>query len=103
MSSLLQTISILLVLVVLAPAKRCISAEDDLALDETLADMNQRIMNLEWENSQPRRLPIVENSKRHSHGTSIEFSGRIHIDHWAFPGDSPGVNAFDSGDSTITS
>lgn len=33
---------------------------------------------------------------------TMKVVGRIHIDHWAFPGDSPGVNAFESGDPTIS-
>jgi len=36
-------------------------------------------------------------------GTSLgtmKVAGRVHLDHWAFPGESPGVNAFETGDST---
>lgn len=35
-------------------------------------------------------------------GATMKVSGRIHADHWAFPGDSPGVNAFETGDPTIS-
>ncbi|HEX6962445.1 MAG TPA: porin [Lacipirellula sp.] len=35
-------------------------------------------------------------------GATMQVNGRIHLDHWAFPGDSPGVNAFETGDPTIT-
>ena len=107
MSPLVRTILILLVLVLatLCCAERGFSAEEEFSLEETLEEMNQRISSLEWENSQLRRLPALKEMKEdsnHSHGTSIEFSGRIHVDHWGFPADSPGVNAFDSGSSAIS-
>jgi phosphate-selective porin OprO and OprP len=35
-------------------------------------------------------------------GATAKIIGRIHVDHWGFPGDSPGVNAFETGDPTIT-
>ncbi|MEZ6047781.1 MAG: hypothetical protein R3C11_19830 [Planctomycetaceae bacterium] len=31
---------------------------------------------------------------------TMKLTGRIHADYWAFPGDSPGTNAFETGDST---
>ena len=30
---------------------------------------------------------------------TMKLSGRIHLDHWAFPGDSPGTNAFETGNA----
>lgn len=33
---------------------------------------------------------------------SLKLSGRIHLDYWAFPGDSPGVNAFETGDPNMS-
>ena len=104
----LRPFSILLMLLALhVSVQTCFSSEADVdtSLEDTLAAMNQRISNLEWENSELRRLPAIEEMKaenNHSHGTSIEFSGRIHVDLWTFPADSPGVNAFDSGNSNIT-
>ena len=41
-------------------------------------------------------------ARRRGNAWDIDFSGRIHVDLWAFPGDSPAVNAFESGDATIT-
>ncbi|TWT46455.1 OprO/OprP family phosphate-selective porin [Botrimarina hoheduenensis] len=35
-------------------------------------------------------------------GATMELSGRIHADLWTFPGDSPGVNGFESGDPTVS-
>ncbi|MCC6493751.1 MAG: porin [Pirellulales bacterium] len=35
-------------------------------------------------------------------GATMNVIGRIHIDHWGFPGDSPGANAFENGDPAIT-
>jgi phosphate-selective porin OprO/OprP len=37
----------------------------------------------------------------HSAAT-MEVNGRIHIDGWQFPGDSPGVNGFETGDNDIS-
>jgi len=37
----------------------------------------------------------------HSDAT-MRVSGRVHFDAWGFPGDSPGVNAFENGDPTIS-
>lgn len=37
----------------------------------------------------------------HDQGT-MKVIGRIHVDHWGFPGDSPGVNAFETGDPAIS-
>lgn len=45
----------------------------------------------------------LENKASSGHDeATMEVVGRIHADHWAFPGDSPGVNAFESGDPTIS-
>ncbi len=33
---------------------------------------------------------------------SLKLGGRIHLDYWAFPGDSPGVNAFETGDPNMS-
>ena len=35
-------------------------------------------------------------------GATAKIMGRIHLDHWSFPGDSPGVNAFETGDPAIS-
>ena len=35
-------------------------------------------------------------------GATMKVNGRIHTDVWAFPGDSPGVNGFESGDVAIS-
>ena len=35
-------------------------------------------------------------------GSAMKISGRIHADHWAFPGDSPGVNIYENNDPTIS-
>lgn len=35
-------------------------------------------------------------------GATMKVNGRIHFDLWSFPGDSPGVNGFESGDPTVT-
>lgn len=35
-------------------------------------------------------------------GSTMRFGGRIHFDLWGFPGDSPGVNGFESGDNNVS-
>ncbi|MEM9791190.1 MAG: hypothetical protein AAF842_12390, partial [Planctomycetota bacterium] len=35
-------------------------------------------------------------------GSSVRINGRIHFDTWAFPGDSPGVNGFESGNPDVS-
>ncbi len=35
-------------------------------------------------------------------GATMKIVGRVHADLWGFPGDSPGVNGFESGDNTIS-
>jgi phosphate-selective porin OprO/OprP len=35
-------------------------------------------------------------------GSTISVNGRIHFDMWQFPGSSPGVNGFETGDNDIT-
>lgn len=35
-------------------------------------------------------------------GATMKVNGRIHADMWNFPGDSPGVNGFESGDPAIS-
>jgi phosphate-selective porin OprO/OprP len=35
-------------------------------------------------------------------GATMRWTGRIHADYWAFPGDSPGVNELESGDPAIS-
>ncbi len=47
-----------------------------------------------------KEMKTVVNS---GHGeATMKISGRVHADFWGFPGDSPGVNAFESGDPTIS-
>ena len=35
-------------------------------------------------------------------GATMKVNGRIHMDHWAFPGTSPAVNVWENNDPTIT-
>lgn len=80
-----------------------LSLEETASIEETVADLAARVDSLEAENAALRSLPCVAQPSREevpSH--KINFAGRIHVDYWAFPGDSPGVNAFESGDSTIS-
>ena len=77
--------------------------EETVSLAETVADLAARVDALETENAALRSLPSVTPAayqKPSSH--SINFAGRIHVDYWAFPNSSPGINAFESGSSLIS-
>jgi phosphate-selective porin OprO/OprP len=41
-------------------------------------------------------------AKSGTSGATMVVNGRIHFDLWQFPGDSPGVNGFESGDNDIS-
>lgn len=41
-------------------------------------------------------------SKSGHGGATMKVNGRIHVDTWHFPGDSPGVNGFESGDVNVS-
>ena len=98
----IRQIVLLLIAAISCCSLRTAHAQEELSLEQTLAEMHARLNQLEWQSGQLRRLPPLQEERKHSHGTTIEFSGRIHVDHWTFPTDSPGVNAFENGDSTIS-
>ncbi|MCA9039373.1 MAG: ATPase [Planctomycetaceae bacterium] len=69
------------------------------SFDELLAETEKR-----WE----EQLKVNKDLEKAIKGSvqpggkdvTMKLSGRIHADYWAFPGDSPGTNAFETGDST---
>lgn len=75
------------------------SRGEDAALEDLVAELDHRITAVECENQQLRRLLKSQGVlSRYEQFTN----GRIHVDYWAYPGDSPGVNAFESGSELIS-
>mgnify|MGYP001821377860 CR=1 FL=1 len=78
-------------------------AQQDAEIGSIVAELGERLDAVESENAQLRELvDACSQGKEYTRDWSIDFAGRIHVDYWAFPGDSPGVNAFESGDPTIS-
>ncbi|MGI9455870.1 MAG: OprO/OprP family phosphate-selective porin [Aeoliella sp.] len=78
-------------------------AHSEPSLEATVADLSERLSAVEEENQQLRWLVETTACDSQPHQPHpINLSGRIHVDYWAFPGDSPGTNAFDSGSATIS-
>jgi phosphate-selective porin OprO/OprP len=95
---------------VLAPESRARLPDDnsDATVDERLLVLEEKYRSLEEEHNQlaDEHEALQDQMKRaatsgHS-GATASLMGRIHLDHWAFPGDSPGVNAFETGDPAIS-
>lgn len=77
------------------------------AWQAVVGELSERVTTLEQENRWLR--DYSGNAFQHAAGfitqngnNAMQFHGRIHSDIWGYPGDSPGVNAFESGDSTIS-
>lgn len=67
------------------------------------AELGDRLSAVEAENARLRS--IVDHAcpcEPEVGQPSLQFKGRIHVDLWGFPGDSPGVNAFDSGNANVS-
>lgn len=82
--------------------------EIDASLSKRLDDLEQKYADLQsdYDDLDEKGSEIekkFENVASSGHeGSTAEFFGRIHLDYWAFPGDSPGVNAFETGDPDIS-
>jgi len=94
-----------------APSWASIAADNSQApsLESVVDELNDRVTAVEKEN---RRLRSVVHGGW-QHWTSeilqndddeyeMEFQGRIHVDVWSYPDSSPGVSAFESGNSMIS-
>lgn len=67
------------------------------ALEERLARLEQPPCDSACFDTEPQNArPKVPD------GVTLEVHGRIHADLWAFPGDSPGVNGFETGDPDVS-
>jgi phosphate-selective porin OprO/OprP len=77
------------------------------SLESVVDDLSERVEAVEEENRwlrsavhdgwQDRVSEIWQNGEN-----AMEFQGRIHADVWSYPHSTPGVNAFETGDSTLS-
>jgi phosphate-selective porin OprO/OprP len=71
------------------------------ALEKKYADLQENYDKLSDEQSE--LSDDLERAVTSGHdGSSAQIFGRIHLDYWAFPGDSPGVNAFETGNPDVS-
>jgi len=98
-------------------------AIDSRSLESIVAELAERVETLETQNAWLRGCesdacdgPTRDDCDRcgqddcggdcgpgsRARAVEINFKGRLHVDVWTFPGDSPGVNAFETGDATIS-
>ena len=76
-------------------------------LEEIVAELTDRVTALEDENrwlraADCRPCPPLTAANAVGGRAPIRWRGRIHADLWKYPGDSPGVNAFESGSVDIS-
>lgn len=75
--------------------------ESEPGLAERLAELEARYRDLEADQESLAESLSGYAKSGHS-GATMKVNGRIHFDLWGFPGDSPGVNGFESGDPAVT-
>lgn len=71
------------------------------ALEEKYADLQQSYDDLSDKQSDLSD-EVSEAVQDGTSGTTAQIFGRLHFDFWGFPGDSPGVNAFETGDPDVS-
>lgn len=83
-------------------------APKELSLEERLAELEGKYTELDenygkLEKNYSELKSKLKNAAFSGHRDStMKISGRVHEDYWAFPGNSPGTNAFETGDPNIT-
>lgn len=72
-----------------------------LTVEDRLASLETKNQNLENDYNELKKK--LKNASYSGHGwATMKVNGRVHADHWAFPGDSPGVNIFENNDPAIS-
>lgn len=71
------------------------------AIEEKYADLDQAFGELAGANQELKESLDHYATAGHD-GATMRISGRVHFDVWTFPGDSAGVNGFESGDNDIS-
>lgn len=75
--------------------------EEEASLKERLANLEEKYSELDEAHSDLEESLSGYVKSGHSAAT-MKIAGRVHLDMWNFPGDSPGVNAFESGNPEIS-
>ena len=70
-------------------------------LEEKYDELSENYDSLSEANSE-LKAKIKHSAFTGHDGSTMKVRGRVHLDHWAFPGDSPGVNAFENGNPAIS-
>ena len=73
----------------------------DTTLEERLFNLEEKYQGLDEDYSELKKTLKLKPNSGHGDST-MKISGRIHADHWAFPGDSPGVNIYENNDPAIS-
>ncbi|QDU90655.1 Phosphate-selective porin O and P [Pirellulimonas nuda] len=71
------------------------------AMESKYADLDEAFDELSDANKSLKDS-LKDYARTGNSGTTMRISGRIHFDVWTFPGDSPGVNGFESGDNDVS-
>ena len=77
------------------------SHEDEGSIAERLKELEENYTTLE-ESHEELKGSLEQYVTTGHDASTISVNGRIHIDMWQFPGSSPGVNGFETGDNDIT-
>jgi phosphate-selective porin OprO/OprP len=76
-------------------------SEEEKSVSERLEELERNYSDLQASHDELK--DSLEHYATSGHdGSTMEFGGRIHVDMWQYPGSSPGVNGFETGDNDIT-
>ncbi len=76
-------------------------AAGDRAIAERLTELEQKYAALQ-ESHDELEKSLNDYAKSGHSAATMSVNGRIHFDMWQFPGSSPGVNGFETGDNDVT-
>ncbi len=83
------------------PPKELTLEERFSVLEENFTELNENYVELEKNYSDVKEKLNKYVVMGHGEET-MRIAGRIHLDYWGFPGNSPGTNAFETGNPDIT-
>ena len=77
------------------------NSDEEKTVAERLEELETKYSDLE--ESHDELKDSLDNYAKSGHSAAtMQVSGRIHLDMWQYPGSSPGVNGFETGDNDIT-